>query len=362
MYLVSLKAQLDLLLSAAVASAASTGRELRQMRGVALYDSREDSFVTSLEPFAAVEAGIRDLALVDERYGVDQSHRIALQLVYDYFARANSLALDPTVLDTLWADFVAELETPVWLTRCVTNLRYYHSEDLHVDLGDGVSIHGRNPALLTDLGFSDGILERLDADWSGFGASSFVMVAEASMPKRPDTFISLDDGGYLRCSRAIGTMRLIASGDVGMSAVFLQRVARFNVGIGGIHSFGRSVDTIGTPYSWHSSHRLAYGETYTALARLEKQGYGKAPGNLDLALRAFMSTFDRFPTARDTKLVDAITALEAVLGSETEIAFKLSFRVASLLAATDEQRAALVEDSKGLLRHKEQNRSRRATG
>ena len=38
----------------------------------------------------------------------------------------------------------------------------------------------------------------------------------------------------------------------------------------------------------------------------------------------------------DTKLVDAITALEAVLGTETEIAFKLSFRVASLLAATDD--------------------------
>jgi len=49
----------------------------------------------------------------------------------------------------------------------------------------------------------------------------------------------------------------------------------------------------------------------------------------------------------DTKLVDAITALEAVLGSEVEIAFKLSFRVASLLAATDEQRATLLKTIKG---------------
>lgn len=313
-----------------------------------MYDSRKDSFVASLEPFAAVETGIRDLPFVVERYGVAQSHGIALQLVYEYFARAHDLVVDSAFVDALWADFVAELEAPAWLTRCVTNLRHFQSDDLHVELGDGVYIHGRDPALLADLGFGNGILEMLDADWSGFGASSFVMVAESSMSKRPDNFIMLDDGqGWLRCSRAIGAMRLIAPGDVGISAVFLQRVARFNVGIGGIQSYGRSIDTLGTPYEWRPKYRLAYTETYSALARLEKGGYGKAPGNLDLALRAFMSTFDRFPTAMDTKLVDAITALEAVLGSESEIAFKLSFRVASLLAATDEQRATLLKTVKG---------------
>ena len=337
-----------MLLSTAVAGAANTGRELRQVCGIALYDSGKDSFVASLEPFTAVEAGVRDLPLVLERYGVAQSHRIALQLVYEYFARANGLVLDSALVDALWADFVAELEAPAWLTRCVTNLRHFQSEDLHVELGDGVCIYGRDPALLANLGFGNGILERLDADWSGFGASSFVLVAESSMSKRPDNFINLDDGGgWLRCSRALGAMRLIAPGDIGISAVFLQRVARFNVGIGGIHSYGRSVDTLGTPYEWRPKYHLPYAETYTALARLEKGGYGKAPGNLDLALRAFMSTFDRFPSAMDTKLVDAITALEAVLGSESEIAFKLSFRVASLLAATDEQRATLLKTVKG---------------
>jgi Apea-like HEPN len=348
MSLAVVKEQLGLLVSAAVASAASAGRELRQVRGTALYDSRKDSQVASLEPFAAVEAGIRDLPLVVERYGVNQSHRIALQLVYEYFARANRLVSDLAFVGALWADFVAELEAPAWLTRFVTNLRHFHSEDSHVELGDGVSICGRDPARLADLGFANGILERLEADWGGFGASSFVLVAESSMSKRPDNFIMLDDGGgWLRCARAVGAMRLITSGDVGISAVFCQRVARFDVGIGGFHSYGSSVDTLGTPYEWRPTYRLAYGETYTALARLEKSGYGKAPGNLDLALRAFMSTFDRFPTAMDTKLVDAITALEAVLGSETEIAFRLSFRVASLLASTDAQRASLLKTMKG---------------
>lgn len=154
-------------------------------------------------------------------------------------------------------------------------------------------------------------------------------------------------GAWLKCARAVGALRLIAPGDVGISTTFVQRVTRFNVGIGGIHSTGSTIDTIGHSYAWRPDQRPLYDVTYTALAHLEKIGYGKAPGNLDLALRAFMSTFDRFPTALDSKLLDAITALEAVLGGETEIAFKLAFRVASLLAATDEQRSVLLKAVKG---------------
>jgi hypothetical protein len=348
MILDGLKTQVALLLSAAVETAARAGRELRQVRGTALYESRKDLLFTSLEPFRAVEAGLRELEQVNERYGVDQSHRIALQLVYEYFARARGVLVDSALVEALWADFVAELDSPVWLTRCVTNLRHFHCDDLHVDLGDGVSIHGRDPDVLAGLGFHEGIWERLAADWSGFGASSFVLVAETSISKRPDNFIMLDTAGtWLRCARAIGAMRLVTSGDVGISATFVQRVARFNVGMGGIHSSGSTLDTIGNPYTWSPERRPRYDVTYTALAHLEKTGYGKAPGNLDLALRAFMSTYDRFPTAMDTKLVDAITALEAVLGSETEIAFKLSFRVASLLADADEQRSTLLKSVKG---------------
>ena len=347
---VELKTQIGRLLSAAAAAAAATGagRDLALLRGIALYNPSKDSFVTNLEPFAAVEAGLSQLPLVSERYGVDESRRIALQLVYEYFGRAKVVAIDPILLDSLWADFVAELESPVWLTRCVTNLRHFHCDALHLDLGDGISIRGRDPAVLAGLGFDNGISERLFAQWGGFGASSFVLVAEASMPKRPENLIMVDNGeGWLRCARAIGAMRLIAPGDVGLSATYVQRVARFNIGIGGIQSYGSTVDTSGTPFVWRPDHHGPYQATYAALARLEKNGYGKAPGNLDLALRAFMSTFDRFPTAMDTKLVDAITALEAVLGTDAEIAFKLSYRVASLLAASDAERATLLKAVKG---------------
>lgn len=165
MNLDELKIRVGLLLSAAAERALSAGKDLAQLRGTALYDGRKDLFITSLEPFAAVETGVGELDLVQQRYSAAQSHRIALQLVYQYFARAKSVTVELALVDALWADFVAELETPTWITRCVTNLRHFHSEDLHVELGDGVSIYGRDPRVLADLGIDADIFERLAADW-----------------------------------------------------------------------------------------------------------------------------------------------------------------------------------------------------
>jgi hypothetical protein len=117
---VEFKAQIERLLCAVAAAATDAGRDLALLRGIAHYDSSKDSFVTNLEPFLAVENALSQLPLVTERYGMEQSRRIALQLVYEYFGRTNMVAIDPIILDSLWADFVAELESPVWVTRCVT--------------------------------------------------------------------------------------------------------------------------------------------------------------------------------------------------------------------------------------------------
>ena len=45
----------------------------------------------------------------------------------------------------------------------------------------------------------------------------------------------------------------------------------------------------------------------------------------------------------EDRILDAITALEALVGERTEIAFKLSFRTAGILATDDNERVALFE-------------------
>jgi hypothetical protein len=125
--------------------------------------------------------------------------------------------------------------------------------------------------------------------------------------------------------------------------MWVARVARFNFGSGGLFQVGVSIPSIGSQYVWTEAVATAFPRIYRELARLEKTGYNASPGNLDVALRAFMATYDRWPAAYDSQLLDSMTALEALLGTETEIAFKLAFRVAALLASSDTERGRMLK-------------------
>jgi hypothetical protein len=345
---VDVKTNLVLLLRQLIGHSHSNGIGLESLRGIANFDTRKDTLIKSLSEFDQVASRIRTLPNVSERYGAGTEQNLTLQLIYEYFGRSNDVSLNDGLVNSVWQDFVAELDSPIWLTRAVANMRYFSSERSIINLGDGLTIRGRNPQDLQALGFSKHIIERIFEDWGGFGSSSFVLVAEASTTKRPDNFL-LNDMYHvsINIARAVGAMRLIETGGVGTDVIFVQRIARFNVGVGGISSSGVPPYTLGETYSWSDKLGEAFSGIYAALARLEKTGYSKFPGNLDLALRSFMSSYDRQPTQPDTQLVDAITALEALLGTETEIAFRLSYRVASLLADDEETRSAMFKRIKG---------------
>jgi hypothetical protein len=83
-----------------------------------------------------------------------------------------------------------------------------------------------------------------------------------------------------------------------------------------------------------------------AIRYLSEHGYGRGPGNLELALRSFASSYDRFPANQDSQLVDIITAAEALLGTDTEITFRLAFRVAGMLGRTTTERVQVFNDMK----------------
>jgi len=207
-----------------------------------------------------------------------------------------------------------------------------------------VTFEGRNFEALSQLGFGRFVLDRLSEDWSeGFGASSFVLLVEHRVKKGPQNVISSDSTPWLKAQRAIGALRLLASGDLACGPMWIIRSSAFRIGVE-VARAGLSIPNFGSAYVLADDTVAAFPKLYSELRKLEQVGYGRAPGNLDLALRSFMATYDRWPSGNDSRLVDSITALEAVLGTEAEISFKLAFRVASLLAATDHQRAALLED------------------
>ena len=338
------------LLRAAVEKVADSRQPISDFRGIAFYDTQKDDFFTSLSEFDHAVTALATVPLLAERLGAEERRRLALQLVYSLIERLNEPTYDDHEFDRIWSSFLEEIEDPNWTYRAVANLRNFTCDCDIIELEDGVSIQGRNFDRLAGLGFSSGVLKALSDDWhTGFGASSFVLVAVAKIEKTPQNLVLSGDPGLLwsNAQRAIRALRLLAPGDVTLSQMWVVRVARFNVGLGGISGIGFSIPSIGSPYALTDEVVSSYGEMYGRLRTLATTGYGNAPGNLDLALRAFMATYDRWPPGSDARLIDAITALEAVLGSGTEIAFKLAFRVASLLAATDDERGDLLETMKG---------------
>ena len=338
------KIALRLLVKDTVKMGQTAGLSLSDLRGTALYDMRKDEKIQALNSFAAAASKIVDLPRFVESFGADAAPRMALQFVYQYFERGHVVSYSEEVFESTYDDLIKELESPVWIFRGVTNVRYFTSDVHHVDLDDGVTVRGRSPADLASLGFGTAIWDRITEDWSGFGASPFVLIAEHSIPKKPDNLILMDSYQLVKAMRAILALRLCGEGSVGIGPMWFIRLARFNVGIGGIFRAGASsIPTMGTYFQWTPTMSDNYSAIYDGVKQLEEEGFKASPGNLSVALRAFSSTYDRWPTAQDSQLLDCVTALEALLGADNEIAFKLSFRVASILADTDEERGNLLK-------------------
>lgn len=335
------------LIKETVSMAAAQNVPLDKLRGISFFDSSKDAPITSLSSFAKAAEAVTSIPDFVARFGSLEVTRVVLQFVYGYFPRADSIRYEESVFDSVWSDFTAEIQEPRWVTRGVANVRNFTSDDLNLDLGDGIAIKGRDFGALASMGFGSPIPERIAEDWRGFGASSFVLVAEASAQKQPDNIITLDSGAvWTKAIRAVGALRLADTGALSIGPMWVIRAARFNFGIGGLQQVGVSIPGLGTQYVWSAKVAGRYPQIYCELAQLERDGYGRSPGNLAIALRAFMGTYDRWPLTQDSQLLDLITALEALLGTETEIAFKLAFRVAALLADSDTNRAELLKGMK----------------
>lgn len=329
-----------------IEEAAVSGLPLDGLRGIAFFNTEKDARLTPLKSFASAEQAVTRVPHFIDRIGVDNARRVVLQFIYQYFARVDSPRYDEAVFESVWEDFTAEIDNPQWLTRGITNVRNFTSENLHLALDDGIAIRGRDFAELASLGFSQAVLDRISEDWHGFGASSFVLVAEDSVLKVPDNIFGPDAPVWTKAIRAVGACRLAGAGSMSIGTMWVIRAARFNFGIGGLIQVGFSIPSIGSQYVWSDTIAAAFPRIYRELAELEKRGYGASPGNLDVALRAFMASYDRWPSPPDSQLLDSITALEAVLGTMTESTFRLAFRVAALLGVNDIERGELLKSVK----------------
>jgi hypothetical protein len=114
---------------AAVERVRESGLSIDRFHGIAFYDTAKDEIFTSLSDFQPAVRSIASISLLQERYGVGEARRLTLQFIYQLLARLDEPEFDEDVLESLWVDFLAELEESQWVFRAVANVRYVTAED-----------------------------------------------------------------------------------------------------------------------------------------------------------------------------------------------------------------------------------------
>jgi hypothetical protein len=350
----SLKANLRVLAEQATQQVAADERPLDYFAGAtAIYDTRRDQAITELPAFEDARTALGALQVVQERYGPSPDwepvwERLTLQFVYGFLDNLSEPIFDPGVFETSWEAFWQELLEPEWTWLGVANLQNFRSESMLLNLGDGISIRGRSFEELAGMGWSEHRLEQLSQEWfEGGGSSSHIILTEHKLPKVPDNLVLSDTTGYQKAARALLALRLFKDGDIGIGRMWFIRPASFNLGPGGNTITGYPASYVpGSEYTLEEPELSSVRDLYELLLRYEEV-QDRAPVNLDLALRAFSDIYERYWFRNDTRLVDAITAAEALLGTEVELTFRLAFRVAEILGNDDDERVGIFEWMRG---------------
>lgn len=312
----------------------------------ALQDPRRDDVFTGLPVFEAAAEALGAVPMVPERYGGEHEWgRLALQFIYGFLGGLSEPTFDAGVFEDTWDAFWGELSEPEWTWVAVANLRLFRSEADLIDLGDDVTVRRRSSEELAGMGWTPWHWEQLVRDWEeGFGFSSHVVHAEHRMPKTPENFVSNEIVTQAKASRALLALRLLKGGDVGMGRMWFLRQEASDLGLLGHHStaFGE-YSPAGVYYELEESELAPLRGLYDDLRRYE-DARADAPVSVDLALASFAGSYDRRASFRaETRLVDNVTALEALMGTSTEISFRLAFRVAQVLGDDDEGRVAVFK-------------------
>ncbi|MFO0594801.1 MAG: HEPN domain-containing protein [Myxococcaceae bacterium] len=315
---------------------AHAARSLNVERGIALNDLRTDEALRSLPHFEATVASFRSSQLVVERFGAENAERLVLQLLHN----CPRTQPNDAAVDRAWNAFVTELALPEWRYVAVGALRNIECADGAVQLGPNVLIGSFGSSEVRSCGISDISLQAIRREaFRDFSFTDCVLVVSGSTPKDASNIVQIGcDGLFDTAARAICALRLSAPGLVSVGPLWVERLANFDV-LGGHAIYGTSVPSIGTRFRLDAA---SAERARAILPRIARPSEVLAPGDFEISLSTFMSSFDRWPRNPANELVDIVTALEALLGSDGSM--KLALRVASLLANDDTERPALFDE------------------
>ncbi|MGH3830716.1 MAG: hypothetical protein ACRDRS_09745 [Pseudonocardiaceae bacterium] len=264
--------------------------------------------------------------------------------------RAVDQSIDGAV-DQAWKEFEQESRHPQWRYLSACYLQNFFSVESQIELASEITIHHRNSYNLRTEGRSDFQVKNFHDDWHG---EQHLLVVEERVAKRPENFLLGGTGTHYPVTlRSLRALRLAKEGDVHIAGERTLRKIQTTrpVGAGfppnaGIATHGTTVRRLGDAYSLTAQDIEHVRNVYVQVCRLDELG-APFPYHLDLALQFFESSYDRVPARDDIKVVDLITAAEALLVSTQDSTFRLAFRLARLLGRDDGERTATFDAIRG---------------
>jgi hypothetical protein len=177
----------------------------------------------------------------------------------------------------------------------------------------------------------------------GIAVGQHVLYVEHRAGKSPKNLIFLDGAGlWDKAERILLALRLLRRGDVRTGRMFLCRPSALRL-MGGAESFlGFSVAHPGTQYTLSATEADNVRDLYRKLTFL-RTSETRGARRLIVALESFSSIYDRFGSQAQDRILDALIAAEALVGTGAEITFRLGFRIASILAKSDDERVMLLD-------------------
>lgn len=313
--------------------------------GTAFFNPERDRPLCGLPGFRPACETLEQIPEFVGAIGAEHVERATLQFLYQYFRHSENPGVDEDAFVATFETLLNELEDPNWTYVAFANLRSFHSDDAVIDFGNGISIRHRSLEDIEQrLGWTEWHLEHLRRDWmEGLPASGHVVWVETVKEKGPETAILSDSAtGPGRILDLLLALWLFAPGDVSVGAIFTNRAAGFDLtGRGLARSNGMPGDLWGRGYELAATDAPDVRAIYEDV--LAFRNATDVPSNVRLAVRRFESVYTRSVRQREDRIIDQLIALEALVGSGTELRFRLAFRISSLLASDDEERLAVFE-------------------
>jgi hypothetical protein len=301
--------------------------------------------ITELPGFENAVAELRRDPRIIHQFG-DAVDYVALQFVFDFLRSMAEGTSTDSAFAKVWESLEKELAESDRRFVIVTNLKNFVSHDDVIEISANVTIRTRDYEVLSRvLDWSEATIDRtLGEDWSQIAASSYVFLVETRQPKTAQNLALINDlQGAQALTQTLNALRLYKRGSVRTGTIFFVRPEHFSIRVGGISSSGGTTTWHpGTEYSLAASEATNVRELADLLGRVT-QIDDRQMRPLHIALNAFASLYAREQFRADDRIVNAITALEAILHMDGELAFRTAFRIAAILGACDDNRVDIFE-------------------